>query len=177
MPQSTPLCIRRVPTVVTSCLVKLSVLAAKIARVDWPRNWSELFPSLVYSLVTDGGLRRRRALRSTNEVLYYVPVCCNRISAFPLALTPPGGKYRTEIQACFKHSRLSRERWHYLCSWIKSPLIDRYPPDIFNGILFVVSSAVVVEMFKYVGNVKTICTPVKSILSDFRVCFMVVAPH
>ncbi|CAN0019505.1 unnamed protein product [Discosporangium mesarthrocarpum] len=49
--------------------VLLAVLMAKVARVDWPRQWSELFGSLMASATQGQALRRKRAVYSLHQVL------------------------------------------------------------------------------------------------------------
>lgn len=50
--------------------LQLAVLMGKIARVDWPRVWPELFPSLANSLISGDDARRRMALCGTDEVRF-----------------------------------------------------------------------------------------------------------
>ncbi|CAM9354610.1 unnamed protein product, partial [Choristocarpus tenellus] len=49
--------------------VQLAVLTAKVARIDWPRQWSELFGSLMTSATQGQGLQRHRSLYSLHQVL------------------------------------------------------------------------------------------------------------
>ncbi|GJP39755.1 hypothetical protein CLOM_g24098 [Closterium sp. NIES-68] len=49
--------------------VQLAVLVAKIARIDYPREWPELFPTLVQKLQTQDPLLTQRAYLVLNHVL------------------------------------------------------------------------------------------------------------
>ena len=48
--------------------VQLSVLIAKIARLDCPHNWPDLFPTLLEGIKSSDTLLRQRAL----HILYHV---------------------------------------------------------------------------------------------------------
>ncbi|CAM9530691.1 unnamed protein product [Ectocarpus sp. 12 AP-2014] len=48
---------------------QLAVLMGKIARVDWPGQWPQLFPNLVAALVSGSPRQQRMSLCGTNEVL------------------------------------------------------------------------------------------------------------
>ncbi|CAI7878377.1 unnamed protein product [Closterium sp. NIES-53] len=49
--------------------VQLAVLIAKIARIDYPREWSELFPTLLQKLQSQDPLLTQRAYLVLNHVL------------------------------------------------------------------------------------------------------------
>ncbi|CAI6002588.1 unnamed protein product, partial [Closterium sp. NIES-65] len=49
--------------------VQLAVLIAKIARIDYPREWSELFPTLLQKLQSQDPLLTQRAYMVLNHVL------------------------------------------------------------------------------------------------------------